>query len=181
MSKPKLTVKDHGMQALFDRVAALRGSSHVKVGVLADSDRGGLHVEGEPLTVAEIALVVEFGTRDGKIPARPAFRDTFERMRDELTGDARKLLLKVLFEGFDLDQAYDALGAKLGGEFHKTITGGEEVKPTNADSVKKRKEAKGKNGKWGVRTWVDTGRVLGAISWAVVRGGVQGAAKYVGR
>lgn len=173
MSKSGITDTDKGWKDLVRRAQALSGGMEIKVGVLADDAAGGLHEKdangkSKPLTVAEIAAVLEYGTEDGTIPARPAIRSTFDKMRAELQGDAEKLAVKIIFGEVTALQAFNILGLKLSSAIKATITQGDEVAPTNADSVKKRKEAKGSGGRWGIRTWVDTGRVVGAITWAVL-------------
>ena len=184
MSKNEVRDVDHGFADMISRVKALRGSSFVKVGVLSDSDRGGLHQKlpdgkSAPLTVAEIAAVNEFGTKDGRIPSRPAFRGTFDRMREELSRDASRLILQVVIDGtMTADRALDLLGLKLATAIRKTITTGSEVQPSNADSTKRRKEAKGRGSK-AVRTLFDTGRLVGAIAWARVTGESQEKPQYV--
>ncbi len=186
--KNKLVDKDRGFADLFKRVEALRGKSHVKVGVLADSDRGGLHVPGASLTVAEIAAVLEFGTQDGKIPARSFVRSTFDEMRGELTALAAELIAAVVLDGkMDAARALGLLGLKLATGIREKIVGGSGVPPPNAPSTLRAKQNKGKWNKggkaqaagWGVRTLVDSGRLLASISYAVVQGGAQQAAKYV--
>ncbi len=179
MSKSELVDKDNGWRDFFLRVRELGGDAYVKVGVLGNSSRGSVRPKGSSLTVAEYAMVNEFGSGDGRIPPRPAFRMTYDRMQEELAADARVLIMRVLFGVMEIDDALGVLGAKLGAEIRKTITAGDQVPPPNADSTKRRKQAKG-NSRWGVRTLVDVGREVAAISWAIVRRNQEGKAHYVG-
>lgn len=182
--KAKLVEKDHGWRAFIERVKQIP-NSHVKVGVLADDARGGLHVPGGKLTVAEIAAVNEFGTEDGRIPARSFVRSTFEEEREHLVDLGKELMRKVL-EGMSVEQALNIMGSTLATAIKKKITVGEGIPPPNAPSTLRRKAMKGKGvraargkpsfdqkfeaSKAGVRTLVDTGRLLGAITWSVVLG-----------
>jgi hypothetical protein len=173
MSKSSIKVVDHGWKALMDRAKLLSGDMHVKVGVLADSKAGGLHQKdsegnAKPLTVAEIAAIQEFGTKDGVIPSRPFIRSTFDRMRNEVQRDLDKLAAEVLFGEKTPKAALDWIGLKVSAAMKKTVTTGSEVPPPNAPATKARKERRGRNSKWGVRTLVDTGRMVGAITWAVI-------------
>jgi hypothetical protein len=179
---------DHGFRDLMKRASAIRGPVSVKVGVLADSARGGLHRKlpngmAAPLTVAEIAAVNEFGTQDGKIPPRPAFRQTFDEMRADLEKLSGELLLKVIVDGkMSFDDALDLLGLRLATSIKNAIVAG--VSPANAMSTFIRKAQKGKtkalrDNPYGVKPLIDTARMLGAIAWARVIGERQSDSKYV--
>lgn len=191
---------DLGFAELLKRVEALRGRAYTKVGILADSERGGLHVPGADLTVAEIAAVLEYGTRDGDIPARSFVRSTFDEQRESLAATAARLIAAILFDGMSAEKALNILGLQLATKIKEKIVGGAPIPPPNVPAVALRKARKGKTaglfkrpaktvGKAlaqagalaAVRTLVDTGRLVGAISWAVVMGGAQHAANYVGK
>lgn len=192
--KNQVVDRDRGWRDLLGRVQALTGGAYAKVGILADSERGGLHQQGPdgkaaPLTVAEIAAVHEFGTVDGRIPSRSFVRSTFDEQREALAADARKLVIAVVLDGrMTADRALNILGLKLASMIRAKITMGAGVPPPNAPSTRRRKLAKGgwnRKGKaqtrgQGPRPLVDTGRMLGAIAWAVVKGDSQGEASYVG-
>lgn len=177
-SKGPVIDKDHGFEAMLQAASDLAGGSYAKVGVLADDDKGGLHVPGAKLTIAETAAVNEFGTKDGRIPARPAHRQAFEHHQEELAELGGQLLNKVVIDGtMTVEQALGVLGAKHASNVKGFITQGPEIPPHNAASTVRRKiesgqwNVKGKAQReagWGVRTLVDTGRTVGAITWAVI-------------
>jgi len=183
MAKARVVDRDRGWAAMVARAEAMAGGAYVKVGILGDKG-GGLHErdaggKGKPLTVAEIGAVNEFGTEDGHVPERSFLRSTFDRLHPELTADAAKLLPQVLDGKLSVETALNVLGAKLAGAIKRTITDGAGVPPPNAPSTVARKMRAGAwnvRGKaqvqrgWGVRPLVDTGRLLGAITWAVVTG-----------
>jgi hypothetical protein len=191
-SQTKIEDRDHGWKDMLKAVQAARGDRYAKVGVLADSEKGGLHEDGSDLTVAEIAAVLEFGTEDGHIPERSFVRSTFDEEREELTAKAREIIVAVLFGKMKIDQGLNAMGAMLAAAVKKKITDGQGVPPPNAPSTALAKAATGKTEKFfggaggrarslgeafaqvgalaGVRTLVDTGRMLGAITWAIVTG-----------
>lgn len=197
--------RDLGWRGMMGRVEAMRGSVYAKVGVLADSERGGLHQrtpdgKAAKLTVAEIAAVAEFGKEDGSQPPRSFVRSTFDEMREELAADARHLLVAVVIDGrMTAPQALGILGLKLASAIRAKITQGPGVPPRNAPSVALRKAMTGRTARFfkhpartlgdalaqvgalaSVRTLVDTGRMVGAISWAVVSRGRQEPEHYVG-
>lgn len=164
MSKgPRVIVKDHGLSALFKTALQLRAGAHVKVGVLADSAQGGLHEEGGELTVAEIAAVNEFGTEDGRVPARSFIQRTFDEKREALTKEFAALLGgKVLFGAMTLANALGLVGAQLAAEIKKRVTAGDPIPPPNAPSTV---EKKGSD-----RPLIDTGRMVNAVTWLVQLG-----------
>jgi hypothetical protein len=183
-TKSHVLDRDHGWKAFFRAVEAARGARHAKVGVLADTEKGGMHEEGGDLTVAEIAAVLEFGTEDGHIPERSVIRATFDEQREALTEMTYELVAAILFGDMTADQALNALGAKLAAEMKKKITTGQGVPPPNAPSTilaKGGAKLAGAPKSFGaalaqvgiaaaVKPWVDSGRVLGALTWAVVNG-----------
>lgn len=170
MGRTTIIDKDSGWKALYNRVKSLNGSVEVTVGVLGNTETGGLHQKdaagkSQPLTVVEIAAVQEFGTRDGRIPSRPVIRGTFDRLREELQQDINKLVLKVLFEGLNPVKAMSMIGLKLSSEMKKTITQGAGIPPPNAQSTI---DAKGS-----ARPLVDTGRLLNSYSYVVTVDGQE--------
>lgn len=177
-AKSRVVDKDHGWRDFLDAAEALSGGSYAKVGVLADDDKGGLHVPGGKLTVAEIAAVNEFGTRAGNIPARPAHRMAFDVHQEELHQLAGQLVIKVTLDRtMSVEQALNILGATQAANVKKYITAGDPIPPPNAASTIRRKIESGQwnvRGKaqvqsgFGVRTLVATGRTVGAVTWAVI-------------
>ena len=193
MGKPKVTDTDHGWRDILKTAVELGEGSFTKVGILGGSeDRGGLHQtdpttgKSAPLTIAEIALVNEYGTEDGHIPARPAHRMTFDTMRAELAEDSRKLLIKVVLDRtMTVEQALNILGLKLATGIKRAITSGAGVPPPNAPSTARAKVpasstgAKRQKAIDGARPLVDTGATLNAISWATFLGTVRASTRYL--
>jgi hypothetical protein len=184
---------DHGYREFFERMTRPGAGASVKVGVLGDPHRGGLHKTdpdtgaSSPLTVAEIALVNEFGTEDGKIPARAAHRQTFDRRVGEIDRESVAAVEAILDGKITAADALAQMGAKHAAEIRATITEGSGVPPPNAPSVLRRKE---EAGKWNAagdaqaagdhpRPLVDTGATVAAISYAVEADGRTGDAKFI--
>lgn len=232
MAKSRLVVKDHGFDALMHRakeIASLGGAA-VKVGVLADSEKGGLHEKGpdgkaSPLTVAEIFAILNYGTRDGRIPPRPVLEKTFEKRRSALKDLGAKLIGGVVFGTIAVDQALNIMGAQFAADVKAAIVAG--FPPPNAASTARAKAKKGRTARLfrqpdpykenvrrakvvggakdiaslfrgiarektrdakvrsasaklkadqqaaisSVKPFIDTGRLLGAITWAIAKKG----------
>lgn len=130
-------------------------SAHV--GILAS--KGGAEVEGE-LSLLQIAAIHEFGSRRAGVPERSFIRRTFNTKRDELVKMCTRLCREVITRGMNVEKAYALLGQWGAAEVKKTITEGEGVPPPNAPRTVL---AKGSS-----RPLVDTGRLVGAISYEVV-------------
>jgi phage gpG-like protein len=128
--------------------------------------KGAEKESGSDLTVAEIAAILHFGTKDqakvGAIPPRPFLNQTMDEHREEFTKLGARLFAATLLrnEGMTLNRALGILGAKVAAEVKKTITAG--MKPGNAVRTIR---AKGQD-----KPLIDTGRLLNAITWAVVEG-----------
>jgi hypothetical protein len=162
LSKSSITDKDHGWAALFRRVKEIE-SSYVRVGVLADDAKGGMRVPGGDLTIAEIAVVNEYGTEDKTIPARSFARSTFDEKREELVGLGKKLMTGVVDGKIGIKPALDVMGSTLANAMKRKIVDGAGVPPPNAPSTVAKKGSS--------RPLVDTGRLVNAITWASIVGG----------
>lgn len=157
--KAKLVDKDLGWAEFFRRAKEIR-DARVRVGVLGDTEQGGMHEKGSPLTVAEVAAVNEFGTEDGHVPARSFLRSTFDEQREKLAGMGEKLIGAVLDGRMDTDQALGILGAQLAADIKAKITSN--IPPPNAPSTV---AAKGSD-----HTLIDTGAMRAAVTWSTGEG-----------
>lgn len=138
--KSHVVDRDRGWNALAARAKelAVAKSAVVKVGVLS-SDAKGQEKHGA-LTLAELAAVLHFGTRNGRIPPRPFLTMAFDAKRGELKEMGAELLAAVLFGRISLDKALDLMGATLASAARATIVAG--VAPPNAPSTIRRKALK---------------------------------------
>lgn len=165
----KVIDKDKGwnrLQELAKRLAA--NDVHVRVGVL-DDGRAGSEDHGG-ITTGQLAVAMELGT--ATIPARSWVGLTFDRARTEVQADMRTLLGHIVDGKITVDKALNVLGAKYSAAVKNTVTQGEQIQPPNAPSTLARKLAKTREGAAnGVRTLIDTGRMVGAVTWATFGGG----------
>ena len=165
----KVTDKDKGwrrLQALAKSLAA--DDVHVRVGVLDDGRAGSEDRDG--ITTGQRAVAMEFGTQNA--PARSWIGRTFDQKRGEVQADMQRLLGHLVDGKITVDKALNVLGAKYSAAVKNTVTQGEQIQPPNAPSTLARKLAKTREGAAnGVRTLIDTGRMVGAVTWATFGGG----------
>lgn len=144
---------------------ALRKRPHVKVGFLGgnvrsgtrERDEAGRFVKGSGVTNAALGALHELGSADGRIPARPFLHPTVERNRREYLALFKRLAAAMVRADVDVKTGLDAIGAKAAADVKKTITDG--LSPPNAPSTV---AAKGSS-----KPLVDTGQLVGSITWAV--------------
>lgn len=138
-------------------ILASKGGAEVPPTKSVDGTSG--EVVGE-LSLLQIAAIHEFGSRRAGVPERSFIRRTFIAKRDELVKMCARLCREVITRGMNVEKAYALLGQWGAAEVKKTITEGEGVPPPNAPRTVL---AKGSS-----RPLVDTGRLVGAISYEVV-------------
>lgn len=141
------------------RAVVESGDWRAKVGVLASSGAGEPHAGGDA-TNAEIAIFQELGTRD--IPARSFIGDTFRiNKADELRTMITALSRRVVVGALDIKKAVSVLGAWGANAVKNAITQHDIPPPLAPATV----EAKGSS-----KPLVDTGQLLGSISWQITDG-----------
>jgi hypothetical protein len=165
---PKVTGKEYTGDVvpwleLVQRLEDARNTS-VRVGVLASKGGSEPHSEGSPITMIEIAAIHEFGSPAANIPERSFIRLTLEAMNDELQEILRKVAKGVVLGKFDVETALNIVGSWATTQIRNAIAGSgayiplwEELKPATI-------ERKGSD-----RPLIDTGRLMQAIQWEIVR------------
>lgn len=151
------------LRRLFDNYE--RRGSYAKVGLLgseAEEDRGDL-------TQAEIGAVHEFGSEDGRIPRRSWIGSAFDDVQEQLVALARELIVAVVDGRTTIERALAILGTKLAAEIKKKVTTGDSIPPPNAPAWAAEKASRTRKGAaHGVRTLVDTGRMIASVTYAVI-------------
>jgi hypothetical protein len=158
--------KDFGLNKLKALVqqARVKDGPSVKVGVLS-SGKGGVKRKG--LTVAEIAVVHEFGTKDGKIPERSFMRSTMLDNKTQYATLTQELLIRVFDNRLTFHKALQVLGLRVSSDMRKKITVGG-VKPGLAASTLARRVRRvGAKRAKKVTVLFDTGQLVRAITYAV--------------
>lgn len=154
MARATLRVKDRGFAKFIAAGKSLRARPHVRVGVLGNTAPR----DGKGLDNAELALVMEFGTRNGRIPARPFLGGTAERKNGEWLALLGKAIPKVLEGKLTIERALALVGERAAADVKRTITSSEGL-AANAPSTIRRKGSS--------RPLIDTGRLLQSISYDV--------------
>lgn len=144
------------LQALAQRVLRTLGTSTVKVGVL--SSKGG-DADRDGISMVELAAIHEFGSPAANIPERSFIRRTFAAKEREVAAMSSKIGAAIFAGRMDARRGLEILGAWGATEVKKTITSGAGIPPPNAPSTIAKKGSD--------RPLVDTGRLLGAITWEV--------------
>ena len=183
MGKGKIIDKDLGWKEIMAAAQQLAAGASVRVGILGDTERGGLHKtdpetgRAERLTIAEIALVNEYGTVDGHIPARPAHRMAYDANAAKLQALSFRIVEKIVLDRtMTVERGLGLLGLTHATNIKRTITEGAGVPPPNAPSTVLAKVPASSKGKKrqraidGNRTLVDTGATINSISWVVEMG-----------
>ena len=155
-----LSDRDHGLQALVERVGSL-SSAAVRVGVLQDKggeakrSQGASEVKG--LTILEVATVHEFGAPERGIPQRSFLRGTVDEQEAEIRADQHRLAVAYLSGKIQLGKALNQLGARIAGRIQQRIARG--IDPPNAARTIARKGSS--------KPLVDTGQLRSSITWEV--------------
>lgn len=176
---------DRGWKRVMQLAELLdKGESYTKVGLIGtEADE---KPEGSDLTQAEIGAVHEYGSEDGRIPQRSWIGRAFDKHREQLLALARPMIGRVYDGQMTIEQALGILGARFSADIKNTVTREEPIPPPNSPAVAEKKALKGTriiqgnrkrevNGRFaarievsGVRTLIDTARMIGSVTWAVI-------------
>lgn len=149
----QLTIKDDVLKALVKELNKVTTGA-VDVGFLG----GKRHEETPETTVAEIATIHEFGSDDGKIPARPFMQQTLKKHNnyiDLLKRESNRLLTGKQTNATMLVR----MGETVRGDMVEEITTGT-FAPLAASTIK----AKGSS-----KPLIDTGFLRNSIEFRVVK------------
>lgn len=153
------SVDDSEWQELKERLrVTMTRDAHVKVGVM--QSKGGGASAGAGLTMVDLATIHEFGAPAAGIPERSFIRRTFAEKHEALAAMTKRLAAAVVTKKMPVDRALGLLGAWGAAEVKRTITSGPGVPPPLSPVTIARKGS--------TRPLVDTGRLVGAITWQVI-------------
>lgn len=158
MKKSHVNVR--GLERIEKRLKELRGA-RLRVGVLSNDQ----HDPDNPIGLAELAAIHEFGSPAANIPERSFIRRTFREKRPELLDVVRKVAKGTVKGKITAERGLNLLGAWLAAEVKKTVTDGPHIPPPLQPETIARKGSD--------RPLVDTGRLVDAITWDIVTGDVK--------
>jgi len=148
--------KDHGFKAMIAAAAALKKGGYVKVGVL---DEGEGAVSRGTLTNAELAALMELGWDD--VEPRPFISASVEAGREQYMADLKKLAGGLLEGKITLERALGIIGAKAAADIKKFVTLGNNLAPNRPSTIARKGSS---------RPLIDSGQLVGAVTWFVVLG-----------
>lgn len=150
--------KLHKLKAIVARIAD--ANNYVAL-VGAPGDPSG----ADGLTQGQLLQIHEYGTRDGRIPARPIMGESLRRSNVKIVKRARKDVVKIITANKDGRWVMQRLGLFLEGEVKRTF--GTEVfmgkRVPNAPETIARKGSS--------KPLIDTGALRASITSKVVRRG----------
>jgi len=157
----QVKVIDRGWEKIKKEASKLLKGKAVSVGW--QGTEAGIDHEG--MTNVEVASIMEFGTKDGKIPERPMFRSTYEENKQKYDKEIEKIA-----KGFYKDGTVEGNLLVLGEQFKSDIISKVKSNPFQewAESTREQKEREGKAGD--VVLW-DTGQMLNALTAVIVSPG----------
>lgn len=146
-------IKDdkHEQRRLEKLLKKTQKHNHVAVGILQDEPHD------ERFSMMDLAMVHEYGSRNGHIPARSFIRSTCDAKRKEHLDLVRKLQWQIILGRLNAKQALTQLGEVVSKDMVQTINDG--IEPELKDATKKRKDSS--------KPLIDTGRLKGAITHEV--------------
>lgn len=166
---------DRGLRRLREAWRLASGTTTVKVGLI---EGGRERDPADGVTNAQLGAIHEFGSSN--VPARPWLLPAIKKNHDKYVATIRTIATQILAGKMTTVRGLNLLGAMAATDVKNYVTQGTPIPPPNAPSTLWRK-VKGARGMdrldaavGQVRTLVDTGRMIGAVTWRVVRGAVSG-------
>jgi hypothetical protein len=125
----------------------------IKVGILLGT---GTHPNSPDVLISEIAWWNEYGTSDGRIPARPFLRVAMRANKAKYLALEKKLIRAILSGQMTTDAAIGVLGLQAQTDVQDQITATKD--PPNAPSTLAKKAPK-------THPLIDSGQLRQHISW----------------
>ncbi len=156
------TSRDKGLGDLVRSFKVNAGETKVFVGHLRSS---GNHKQkpgekGQPISVAQIAAIHEFGSADGKIPERSYFRSTMNQIHKPLSRMLKKLSKKVTTGGMSKTTALGIVGEYVLTQIRDKIESN--IPPALKPETIKRKGSD--------KTLIDTGQLRDSLDYEIKQG-----------
>lgn len=137
------------MKKLFSALSKLK----VEVGFF-----GGEKNNKDELTLATVAKINEYGSLNGKIPARPFMRMTLSR-HNQFRGELKSALKKSVYDISNLSESFTQFGINAMQEIQREFTIGEFIE-NSFFTIKKKKSS---------RPLMNMGQLRRSVSWRLKR------------
>lgn len=176
MAKSTFFDKDEGWNKLVTSFEAAPGETAGFVGFLKSSGdyvpkaKRGKVAKNDPITIAQIAAIHEFGSSDGRVPERSFMRSAVENNKDAIIKLLGKLNKKIIHGEMTTAKAIGIVCEYVVGLMKKRITDG--VPPPNKPATVNRKKSN--------LPLVDTSQMIDSIDWEIKTGGTGGGSKKKG-
>lgn len=159
MGAPRVVVKGPGAKAVLAQLKALNGLG-VKVGILGSGvHKSTLNDAGpEPMTVASIAAVHEFGAPKARIPERSFLRSAIDESRELLERTAKNVAGSVARGTLTANQAAARLGLVAQARVQRKIVDGP-FAPNAPFTVRQKGSS---------RPLIDSGQMRQSVTYEVV-------------
>ena len=150
---PMKYVKDdkREQKRLERRIKEMASRPHVAVGILQDEKRDN------GFSLVDLAVVHEYGSKDGRIPCRSFIRSTCDAKRADHTKLVTQLQSKIIDGKLGMKQALTQFGEVVSKDMVQTINRG--IEPQLAEATVRRKKSS--------KALIDTGRLKGSITHEV--------------
>lgn len=145
---------DNRTKEILEALQELNGQ-YVEIGVLGDDGKGDVNI-------VEIATIHEFGAPRANIPERSFIRANFDKHEDEYFEQIKGYLDRVLQGEIRAKTLYTKMGQTVAQDTQKHIRA--RIPPSLQASTLK---ARRRRGNTGTTPLIDTGRLIGAISYEV--------------
>lgn len=167
-------VIDHGWKKIQEEMKKCDGT-YVKVGYPSEKGlthepkkdesgpadkgkKGGKGKAAKPILMADLAAIMEFGTADGHIPARPFMASTFDMYVEEVLKNIASIKDQIISGKITAKQGWGKIGAWYKGRMQHTIK--DSVWQANADITIKLKGSSA--------PLIDSGALRTSIDYEVV-------------
>ena len=150
MIKARFYEKDLGLAKLMTTFSTKEGS--VGIGVLRSS---GVYKGAENMTVAQVAAIHEFGSKDGSIPERSFMRTAVFENKGSINKLIKGLAVKITDGAMGRDKALGIIGEYVKGLIKNRIRSGPFV-PNAPETIRRKGSSK---------PLIDTGQLINSIDW----------------
>lgn len=138
------------------------GEPYIKVGVLATQGGNEPHSENSPITMVELAAIHEFGSPAANIPERSFIRRTMREKQEQIKKMFAAAAKGMIERRLTYQKSCALIGTFLATSVKNRITQEQHIPPPLQPKTIERKGSD--------RPLVDTGRLVGAITYEVVEG-----------